>query len=252
MPNLVLLRHGESVWNLQNRFTGWVDVSLSERGIAEAVAAGKQLCDFDFDVVFSSALLRAQDTAYEVLKQSRQGHGHNQPYLRIHESGSDWYRHYQATNQDKHERVVYISEALNERYYGDLQGLNKEAASERFGAEQVHQWRRGYNISPPGGESLAMTSRRVMRYYHSHIEPRLMRGEEILISAHGNSLRALMMHLEQLTPEQIMADEIKTGTPHVYAFDAQGELASKQVLVPDADSKNPGILSLQGDDPHDS
>ncbi len=226
MGTLILLRHGESAWNRQNRFTGWIDVSLSEQGIAEAATAGKLLQDWSFDTVFTSALLRAQDTAYEVLKHNR----HCNHYLRIHETGPDWYRHYDQNAEDEGELTVHVSEALNERYYGDLQGWNKTLAAERFGKEQVHQWRRSYRIPPPGGESLEMTAQRVMRYYHDRIAPRLKAGGTVLIPAHGNSLRALIMHLEAMTPEQILAYELKTGTPHIYTLDADLKLRDKHIL----------------------
>ncbi len=228
MSQLVLLRHGESAWNKQNRFTGWVDVSLSEHGMAEAAAAGEILRDWQFDVVFTSALLRAQDTAYEVLKHNR----HCTHYVRIHEMGSPRYRLYDKTAKDEGELVVHVSEALNERYYGDLQGLNKDDARTRFGADQVQQWRRGYRVQPPGGESLAMTAERVMDYYHRAIEPSLQAGKNVLIPAHGNSLRALIMHLEEMTPKQILKYELKTGTPHIYDFDPQLNLTDKTILEP--------------------
>ncbi|MGD9499624.1 2,3-bisphosphoglycerate-dependent phosphoglycerate mutase [Halothiobacillus sp.] len=242
MSQLVLLRHGESAWNKQNRFTGWVDVSLSEHGMAEAATAGKLLRDRQFDVVFTSALLRAQDTAYEVLKHNR----HCTHYIRIHEIGSPRYRLYSKLSEDKGELVVHVSEALNERYYGDLQGLNKDDARTRFGADQVQQWRRGYEVQPPGGESLAMASARVMDYYRRVIKPHLQAGENVLIPAHGNSLRALIMHLEDMTPAQILNYELKTGTPHIYEFDPQLNLADKIILDPsttDTTKTNPEASS---------
>ena len=178
--------------------------------------------------MFTSALLRAQDTAYEVLKHNR----HCSHYLRIHDNGSEWYRHFDRTAQDEGELAVYTAEALNERYYGDLQGWDKTVAAERFGAEQVHQWRRSYRTPPPGGESLETTARRVMRYYHRRIAPRLRAGETVLIPAHGNSLRALIMHLEAMTPEHILAYELKTGAPHIYRLDDDLTLRDKRVLDP--------------------
>ena len=229
-PNgtLVLLRHGESVWNLQNRFTGWVDVSLSRRGMAEAARAGALLRDWRFDVAFTSVLLRAQDTLYEVLKQNR----HCDHYMRVHETGREWYEHFHPAPGDLRELKVYTSWRLNERYYGDLQGLNKDLARQRFGAEQVHIWRRSYDVPPPGGESLKMTAERAIPYYRTRIVPRLRRGETVLVSAHGNSLRALIMHIEGMTPEQIVAFELPTGTPHVYRFDAEMRRLGHEVLHP--------------------
>ncbi len=226
MGRLILIRHGQSIWNLQNRFTGWIDVSLSQKGVEEARLAAALLTEQHIDLAFTSALLRAQDTLYEILKQNHHCH----QYLRIHESDCDWYEHFSPTKGDQEELKIHVSEKLNERYYGDLQGLNKDYARERFGAEQVHSWRRSYDVPPPNGESLAMTSVRVLSYFQSHILPHLQRGEHVLVSAHGNSLRAIIMHIEQMTPEQILAYELKTGAPHVYDFDGQMQLRSKAIL----------------------
>ena len=226
MGRLTLVRHGQSIWNLQNRFTGWIDVSLSRHGMEEAGRAAALLSEQRFDVAFTSALLRAQDTLYEILK-------HNfwcDQYLRVHESGSDWYEHFVPDNGDRPELRIYVSDRLNERYYGDLQGMNKDKARERFGAEQVHLWRRSYDTPPPNGESLAMTADRALPYFHSRIVPRLQRGEHVLVSAHGNSLRAIIMHLEGMTPAQILHYELETGTPHIYDLDAEMRIKEKRIL----------------------
>jgi len=226
MGRLTLIRHGQSIWNQQNRFTGWIDVSLSPAGIKEAQRAAALLTEQQFDLAFTSPLLRAQDTLYEILKQNR----HCAQYLRIHETGSEWYEHFIATKGDASELKIYVSDRLNERYYGDLQGLNKDLAREQFGAEQVHIWRRSYDTPPPNGESLAMTAARALPYFQSHIIPHLQRGEHVLVSAHGNSLRAIIMHIEQMTPAQILAYELKTGSPHIYDFDEQGQIRHKRIL----------------------
>lgn len=226
MARLVLVRHGQSIWNLQNRFTGWVDVSLSHHGMAEAQRAGERLAAEHFDVAFTSTLLRAQDTLYEILKQNR----HCEQYVRVHEHERDWYEHFTPAPGDTGELKVYVSEALNERYYGDLQGMNKDVARRRFGAEQVHRWRRSYDEPPPGGESLAMTAARVMPYYHERIVPQLRAGQRVLVSAHGNSLRALVMHIEALSPEEIVQREIPTGTPLVYEFTPELRLRESRAL----------------------
>ncbi|BAO44678.1 phosphoglycerate mutase [Thiolapillus brandeum] len=220
------MRHGQSVWNKQNRFTGWVDVSLSQEGMAEATMTGKLLREMRFDLAFTSLLLRAQDTLYEILKQNL----YCDQYMRIHETRSEWYEHFTSTQADLMELKIYLSEKLNERYYGDLQGKNKEAARKEFGDERVHLWRRSYDIPPPGGESLEMTALRVIPYYDTQIKPYLKKGASVLVSAHGNSLRALIMHLERLTPDQIQAYEWPTGSPHVYHFDSHGRLQHKNVL----------------------
>ena len=226
MGRLTLIRHGQSIWNLQNRFTGWVDVSLSQQGVKEAQQAAAMLTEQRFDLAFTSALLRAQDTLYEILKQNR----HCSQYLRIHETGNEWYEHFIPASGDKSELKIYVSEKLNERYYGDLQGLNKDRSREQFGAEQVHIWRRSYDIPPPNGESLAMTAARTLPYFQSRIVPRLRRGEHALVSAHGNSLRAIIMHIEQMTAAQILAYELKTGIPHIYEVDEQMRVLEKRIL----------------------
>ncbi len=232
MSELILVRHGESIWNQQNRFTGWIDVSLSRNGMREAEQAGDLLADHVFDVAFTSALLRAQDSLYEILKRNR----HCDQYVRVHELSSEWYEHFVPTEEDRKELKIYVSEKLNERYYGDLQGLNKDVARQRFGAEQVHIWRRSYDVPPPNGESLKMTAARALPYYQSHIVPRLQNGERVLVAAHGNSLRAIIMHIEGMTPEQILAYELKTGAPHVYQFDAGMKPIDKYVLEAGMDS----------------
>ncbi len=226
MGRLTLIRHGQSIWNLQNRFTGWIDVSLSEQGAEEAQRAAALLAEQHFDRAFTSSLLRAQDTLYEILKQNR----YCNHYLRIHETGREWYEHFKPSEEDESELKIYVSEKLNERYYGDLQGLNKDWARKHFGAEQVHLWRRSYDTPPPNGESLAMTAARTLPYFQSHIVPPLQHGEHVLVSAHGNSLRAIIMQLEHLSAEQILAYELKTGAPHIYELDEQMQIMEKHIL----------------------
>ena len=225
MSRLILVRHGQSIWNLQNRFTGWIDVSLSRQGMAEAEAVGRRLAGERFDVAFTSTLIRAQDTLYEILKHNQ----YCEQYVRIHETGREWYEHFTPAPGDAAELKIYTSWRLNERYYGDLQGINKDAARQRFGAEQVHLWRRSYDTPPPNGESLKMTAERTLPYYRDHIMPYLQQGKTVLVSAHGNSLRALIMHIEQIPPDEIIHFELPTGTPHVYDFDSSMQLQEKQV-----------------------
>ncbi|WP_334174742.1 2,3-bisphosphoglycerate-dependent phosphoglycerate mutase [Pseudoxanthobacter sp.] len=201
---LVLVRHGQSEWNLKNLFTGWKDPDLTEQGVAEAHAAGRKLKEMGlhFDVAYTSALTRAQHTCSIILGEI------GQPELPVIED-----------------------QALNERDYGDLTGLNKDDARARFGEEQVHVWRRSFDVPPPGGESLKDTAERVLPYFEAHILPRVRHGERVLIAAHGNSLRALIMALEGLTPEQILARELGTGVPIVYQLDSEGGIVSKQDLA---------------------
>lgn len=190
---LALVRHGQSEWNAQNLFTGWHDVGLTALGRDEANRAGTLLAaaGLNFDVAFTSALRRAQDTLTIIL-----------------------------TELGQEACPVVADKALNERDYGDLTGLNKDEARVRWGAEQIHIWRRSFDIPPPAGESLLMTAERVLPYYRSTIEPRLMAGENVLISAHGNSLRALIMALEGLDGDAIVRRELATGVPIVYTLDS--------------------------------
>ena len=195
MTRLVLIRHGQSVWNATNRFTGWTDVELSEKGEGEAATAGEQLADVRFDVVHTSGLIRAQRTAEIVMSKNRA-------------SGEI------PTKEDVR---------LNERHYGDLQGLNKAETAEIHGAEQVHIWRRSFDVPPPGGESLEMTAERTIPYFVEEIIPDLNSGMNVLVAAHGNSLRSIVMHIEGISPEEITKLEIPTGVPMDYEFD-NGEI----------------------------
>jgi 2,3-bisphosphoglycerate-dependent phosphoglycerate mutase len=196
---LVLVRHGQSEWNLKNLFTGWKDPGLTEQGIKEAVGAGRKLKEqgLTFDVAFTSVLTRAQHTLDLALKEMGQ-------------TGIPITRNL----------------ALNERDYGDLSGLNKDDARAKWGEEQVLIWRRSYDVPPPGGESLKDTLARTLPYYVQEILPSVLRGQRTLVAAHGNSLRALIMVLEKLTPEQILKRELGTGAPVVYRLNADATVAS--------------------------
>ncbi|MCB1437493.1 MAG: 2,3-bisphosphoglycerate-dependent phosphoglycerate mutase [Rhodobiaceae bacterium] len=201
---LVLVRHGQSEWNLKNLFTGWRDVGLTDQGIAEAVAAGQKLkaMGLDFDRAYTSALKRAQNTLDLMLKE-------------IGQQGLETIR----------------DEALNERDYGDLSGLNKDDARAKWGEEQVHIWRRSYDIAPPGGESLKDTAARVLPYYIQNILPDVLGGKRLLVAAHGNSLRALVMVLDRLSRDEITQLNLDTGVPMVYRLNADSTVASKEVLA---------------------
>jgi 2,3-bisphosphoglycerate-dependent phosphoglycerate mutase len=196
---LVLVRHGQSEWNLKNLFTGWKDPDLTEQGRKEAAEAGRKLKaqGLTFDVAFTSALTRAQNTLDIILKEMSQNG------LPIHKNL-----------------------ALNERDYGDLSGLNKDDARKKWGEEQVHVWRRSYDVPPPGGESLKDTLARTLPYFVQEILPCVLRGERTLVAAHGNSLRALIMVLEKLTPENILKRELATGMPVIYRLNADATVAS--------------------------
>lgn len=205
MPNLlVLVRHGQSEWNEKNLFTGWRDPGLTEKGKEEARAAGRAMKEkgLHFDVAFTSALGRAQETNRIILEELGQS-----------------------------DLPIIKDQALNERDYGDLSGLNKDDARKRWGEEQVHVWRRSYDVPPPGGESLKDTAARVLPYYEKEILPRVLKGERVLVSAHGNSLRALVMVLDKLSEAEIVELNIGTGAPMVYELDGKGNVIRKDVLI---------------------
>jgi 2,3-bisphosphoglycerate-dependent phosphoglycerate mutase len=201
MATLVIVRHGQSQWNKENRFTGWVDVDLAEKGIEEAERAGELLKGYQFDEAFTSVLMRATKTLDIILEKIGQT-----------------------------DIPVTKDQALNERMYGDLQGKNKDEMRAEFGEEQVHIWRRSYDVAPPNGESLKDTAERVLPYFEKEIVPKIKAGETILISAHGNSLRALIMELEKLSPEEILQVEIPTGVPKVYELDEELNVKSAEFL----------------------
>lgn len=201
---LVLVRHGESEWNKKNLFTGWRNPDLTDKGVIEARWAGRVLRNegLRFDIAYTSVLKRAQHTLEIILDESQQ------PNVE-----------------------TICDEALNERSYGDLSGLNKDEARDRWGEDQVKLWRRSYDIPPPGGESLKDTADRVVPYWRNVIWPRLKAGETIIVAAHGNSLRALIMHLEGLTGEEIIARELATAAPLVYTITTEGKSAARKDLV---------------------
>jgi 2,3-bisphosphoglycerate-dependent phosphoglycerate mutase len=207
VSKLVLLRHGQSQWNLENRFTGWTDVPLTDTGRAEARRAGEVLKQrgFVFTKAYTSDLVRAQETLDIVLEVLGQA---DIPIVR--------------------------DQALNERHYGDLQGLNKAETAEKYGAEQVHIWRRSYDVPPPGenGESLKDTAARTLPYFDEHIMGDLEAGETVLVSAHGNSLRSIVMELDKLDKDEVLALNIGTGVPLIYEISAEGDVVSKEIVEP--------------------
>lgn len=202
MPILALVRHGQSLWNHENRFTGWVDVPLTDKGRAEARQAAQALQGLKFDVAYTSALTRAQETLAIILNAL------GQPIPVIRDA------------------------ALNERHYGDLQGLNKEDAAKRWGDHQVKLWRRSYDVPPPNGESLELTAKRVLPFYDRAIAGDLRLGKNVLVVAHGNSNRSLVMKLDKLTGEQVVGVELATGVPLIYELSAEGEVLNKRVTAP--------------------
>jgi len=210
MNKLILLRHGQSIWNLENRFTGWKDIPLSDQGIREAKASGTLMKSHNIaiDLVFSSVLERANETAKLAISEMSLNHLWN----------------------EKKELIMNRDQALNERDYGDLVGLNKQETSDKYGKEQVHTWRRSYNVPPPGGESLKDVVKRVSPFYKSQIETEINKEKNILISAHGNSLRAMMICVGLYRGEEISKIELPTGSPFViYYF--KGNVVKSEFLV---------------------
>ncbi len=206
MSILALVRHGQSQWNLENRFTGWVDVPLSELGEKEAKAAGEKLKGYKFDVAFTSALQRAQRTLSLIFQSS-----------------------------GMKDIPVYMDQALNERHYGGLQGLNKAETAQKYGEDQVKIWRRSYDVPPPPDstgftESLKDTAARTLPYFDTHIAPYLKQGKNVLVAAHGNSLRSIVMHLESLSQEQVIALNLDTGIPRIYEMDSNLKILSSKDL----------------------
>jgi 2,3-bisphosphoglycerate-dependent phosphoglycerate mutase len=199
MSTLVLVRHGQSLWNRENRFTGWVDVPLTDEGRAEARRAGELLRDLRFDVAYTSALWRAQETLEIILTTIAQ----RPPVIR--------------------------DAALNERHYGDLQGLNKADTAHRYGDDQVKLWRRSYDVAPPGGESLEKTAERTLPFFERAILGDLRQGKHVLVAAHGNSNRSIVMKLDGLSCAQVIELNLDTGVPLVYELDAAGTVVSKQI-----------------------
>lgn len=200
MPKLVLIRHGQSIWNLENRFTGWVDVPLTAQGIEEARSAARRISSLDFQVAYTSALKRAQNTLLEIQKTN------------------GW------------ELPVITDQALNERMYGDLQGLNKDDMRKQFGEEQVKIWRRSYDIPPPNGEALKDTAARTLPFFERCIMGDIRQGKNVLVVAHGNSNRSIVMMLDNLSREEVLELNLETGVPLVYDLDTEGKVLGKQVL----------------------
>ena len=219
---LILMRHGQSMWNAANLFTGWVDVPLTQKGIDEALDGGRRIAHLPIDEVHTSALIRAQMTAMLALSQHQSG---KTPIFHYENSGDSsnsnegkmaaWA---QMNEQADTSQIlpVYASWNLNERMYGDLQGLNKQETRDKFGDEQVKTWRRSYDVPPPNGESLELTAQRTLPYFSSSILPSIDAGKNVFVAAHGNSLRSIIMDLEGLSRREVLSLEVPTGVPIVY------------------------------------
>ncbi|HEY9648122.1 MAG TPA: 2,3-bisphosphoglycerate-dependent phosphoglycerate mutase [Chroococcidiopsis sp.] len=231
MPHLILIRHGQSLWNAENKFTGWVDVPLSKRGRAEAAIAASKLRDYCVNVCFTSLLFRAIETAVICLTEEERVCGGRIPIIKHDASDQNWHGWDTYEGDRSEELPIYASMALDERHYGDLQGLDKTKTAEKYGEAQVLLWRRSYSVRPPGGESLEDTQHRVAPYFNGRIMPHIHHGETVLVAAHGNSLRAIIMGLDQLSPDQVLQLELATGVPIVYELDTTGQVLHKQVLA---------------------
>jgi len=217
MAKLLLMRHGESQWNKNNRFTGWVDIPLSQKGIEEAIEGGKCIQDEPIDIIFTSSLIRAQMTAMLAMSIHHSG---KVPMVLHPGEGllEEWAKIY-SPEAEKETIPVIRAWELNERMYGELQGLNKAETAKQFGQEQVQIWRRSFDISPPHGESLKMTAERTLPFFKTRIEPQLKAGKNVFVAAHGNSLRAIIMELDRLSPQEVVTLELATGKPIIYLFE---------------------------------
>ncbi len=231
MSDLVLLRHGQSAWNLSNLFTGWVDVPLTEQGVQEATDAGLLLKDFRFDVIYTSTQIRALQTALLAMLKNTSG---KVPIVRPYppateeeKQHTEWYTIYGEAA--KHNSIEVIRDwHLNERYYGELQGMNKKETADKYGEDQVHIWRRSYDVPPPNGEALKNTAERTIPFFKDTIVPLLHEGKNVFISAHGNSLRSIVMYLKDFSPEEILKYEIKTGQPLHFTY-ANGAFVHREM-----------------------
>lgn len=226
MALLILMRHGQSNWNLLDLFTGWVDVPLSKKGIEEAMVAGQSIAHLPVDIAFTSTLIRAHLTLFLALEQ----HESKKVPVIVHEeegNTGDWSKIY-SEEAVANTIPVYRAWQLNERMYGQLQGKNKQQMREMYGEEQVHIWRRSYDVAPPEGESLKMTKERTLPYFKERVVPHLQAGKNVLLAAHGNSLRSIIMELDGLSEEEITSLEIPTGKPLFYQFN-QGAYQKKEV-----------------------
>jgi 2,3-bisphosphoglycerate-dependent phosphoglycerate mutase len=230
MAKLILVRHGQSTWNAANRFSGWVDVPLDHVGRQEAITAAKKLSDYSIDVCFTSLLIRAIETTAICLTECEGSCREKSPVFKHDANDPNWHGwdHYEG---EKGEEIpIYMSMCLDERYYGDLQGLNKAKTAERYGKEQVHQWRRSFSTRPPGGESLEDTADRTIPFFKDRILNHLQQEDNVLVSAHGNSLRSIIMFLDQLSKDEVPNLELTTGVPIIYDIDKQGNVTHKIIL----------------------
>lgn len=216
MSKLILMRHGQSQWNLMNYFTGWVDIPLTVKGVEEAFEAGRKIKNEPIDLIYTSTLARAQMTAFLAITQHHSG---KVPVLQ-HPEDSQLAAWGQIYNPEAQKLTIPVIPAweLNERMYGELQGLNKQETIDKYGAHQVQLWRRSYDVAPPAGESLEMTAARTIPYFIDHILPKIHEGLNVFVCAHGNSLRAIIMYLDKLSKDEVLHLELPTGEPVLYHY----------------------------------
>ncbi|MEE3715201.1 2,3-bisphosphoglycerate-dependent phosphoglycerate mutase [Tumidithrix elongata RA019] len=230
MSKLILIRHGQSIWNAANKFTGWVDVPLSKQGRAEAIAAAGKLQNYLVNVCFTSLLIRSIETAIICLTEYDSVNGGKTPILHHDADDPQWHGWDRYEGDHTQELPIYPSAALDERYYGNLQGLNKAETVEKFGQAQVTKWRRSYDVRPPSGESLEDTLKRSVPYFRDRILTHLKHGDNVLVAAHGNSLRSIIKELDGLSNEEVINLELATAVPIVYDVDSSGQVSHKLIL----------------------
>lgn len=230
MSKLILIRHGQSIWNAANKFTGWVDVPLSKLGRLEATKAAYKLRDYRVDICFTSLLVRAIETAIICLTEFEEICAGKNPVLKHEADDPHWHGWDKYEGNSSCELPIIPSMALDERFYGDLQGSNKAQTAEKYGADVVQAWRRSFSMRPPGGESLEDTMQRTLPFFQSRILTQLKQGDNVLVAAHGNSLRSIIMELDRLSPELIPNLELATGVPIIYDVDDTGQATNKIIL----------------------
>lgn len=230
MATLILVRHGQSTWNAANRFSGWVDVPLNYVGRREAMQAANKISSYRIDVCFTSLLVRAMETTAICLTEGNGACLDKSPVFKHDSDDPDWHGWDKYEGYIEEEIPIFMNSALDERYYGDLQGFNKAEMAEEVGKDIVHQWRRSFDTRPPGGESLKDTAARTIPFFQNRILAHLKNGDNVLVSAHGNSLRSILMHLDNLSPEEVPHLELATGIPIVYEIDAEANITDKVIL----------------------
>ncbi|MBE9189759.1 2,3-bisphosphoglycerate-dependent phosphoglycerate mutase [Gloeocapsopsis crepidinum LEGE 06123] len=230
MATLILVRHGQSTWNAANRFSGWVDVPLNHVGRQEAMQAAKKISSYRIDVCFTSLLVRAIETTAICLTEGTGACLDKSPVFKHDSDDPDWHGWDKYEGYIEQEIPIFMNPALDERHYGDLQGFNKADMAEKVGKNIVHQWRRSFDTRPPGGESLKDTAARTIPFFQNRILVHLKNGDNVLVSAHGNSLRSILMHLDNLSPKEVPHLELATGIPIVYEIDAEANITNKVIL----------------------